>query len=110
MDAAGIRRRPHWLARCVVAALPALTAVAMPIPALAASAAPAGPGAVAPAAAAGSVTVVPVVAAAPAVRATQIVAGDNHGCLRRGPAVSCWGSDSQGQLGDGAGIDRPYLV
>jgi alpha-tubulin suppressor-like RCC1 family protein len=36
--------------------------------------------------------------------ATAVALGDEHGCaLRRSGEVLCWGSDAEGQLGDGAG-------
>jgi hypothetical protein len=91
MDAVGTRRLiRHVLVRCMVAVLPLWTAVAAPLPALS-----------------------PPSAATPGRSGTSgvwVVSGDDHSCLLRSGAVSCWGSDGQGQLGDGATTDRPFLV
>jgi alpha-tubulin suppressor-like RCC1 family protein len=45
--------------------------------------------------------------------ATQIEAGSTHTCVRRqNGTVSCWGSGSEGQLGDGTGDTKlsPIVV
>ncbi len=43
--------------------------------------------------------------------ATRVVAGGRHTCaIVAGGQVRCWGSNSDGQLGDGTGTDRPAPV
>src|SRR5690349_19885833 len=56
------------------------------------------------------VAVCAVPGAALAAAPAQVAAGDNHTCVLRSGAVSCWGADEQGQLGDGGSTDRPYLT
>lgn len=42
----------------------------------------------------------------------EIVIGHYHACLRRGPAVTCWGNDDVGQNGRGGGgaTDTPQIM
>ena len=99
MHAAGrrhrLRRLPPWLARCLQAA----ASVAL-------AASPLGTVPMSLAGWPGQDVAAPVLGGT----STLIAAGDNHTCLLRSGAVSCWGADDRGQLGDGGSTDRPYLT
>ena len=42
---------------------------------------------------------------------TSITAGGNHACaLHLNGSLECWGSNSNGQLGDGTTVNRPSAV
>ena len=52
----------------------------------------------------------PAAAAAASSRATLIAAGNAHACTIRSGAAYCWGSNSNGQLGDGSTISSTSPV
>lgn len=42
--------------------------------------------------------------------ATQLSVGASHGCALTGGSIKCWGANTQAQLGDGTGVNRPTPV